>query len=332
MQNLIRQLAADMVASRYAIVLTGAGVSTESGVPDFRGPKGIWTTNPQAEAQAYQRYERFLNDPKAYWEEMLGTVGTSSNFYQEMRKVEPNPGHYAIARLEHLGIVKQTITQNIDGLHEKAGTRNVMHYHGTVEKLRCLSCGSRFSVDDYSLEKLPPLCRCGRPLKYDVVHFKEPIPSDIMDAAESEAMKCDLMLICGTSAVVYPFAALPAIARNRGRSGVRIIEVNAEPTPLTHQGISDYLIQGKTGEVLPLVVDEVGRLMGWGRPNTQACTGLSPCPQFSESHRPDTAAEKRSSTLAANHPKAPGFGVSASPSSCLIGARASVRFRCPSGG
>jgi NAD-dependent deacetylase len=147
----------------------------------------------------------------------------------------------------------------VDGLHEKAGTRNVMHYHGTVEKLRCLSCGSRFGIDEVSLERLPPLCRCGRPLKYDVVHFKEPIPSDIMDAAEEEAMKCDLMLICGTSAVVYPFAALPSMARSRGRdrSGVKIIEINAEPTPLTHQGISDYLILGNTGDILPLVVDEV---------------------------------------------------------------------------
>jgi len=261
--DLVKQAAKDLVASSHAIVLTGAGISTESGVPDFRGPKGIWTTNPQAEAQAYQRYERFLNDPLAYWQEMLGTVGSGSDFYRQMRRVRPNPGHHAIARLEQLGIVKSVITQNVDGLHEKAGTRNVMHYHGTVEKLRCLSCGSRSGVDEYSLEKLPPLCRCGRPLKYDVVHFQEPIPSDIMDAAESEAMKCDLMLVCGTSAVVYPFAALPAMARSRGRggSGVKIIEVNAEPTPLTHQGVSDYLIQGKTGEILPPVVDEVNKIL-----------------------------------------------------------------------
>jgi NAD-dependent deacetylase len=261
--DLIRQAAGDLAASSYAIVLTGAGISTESGVADFRGPKGIWTTNKQAEAQAYQRYERFLNDPKAYWEEMLGTVGTGSDFYKQMREVEPNPGHRAIARLEQLGIVKWTITQNVDGLHEKAGSQRVMHYHGTVEKLRCLSCGSRFGIDGFSLEKLPPLCRCGRPLKYDVVHFQEPIPSDVMDAAEEEAMRCDLILICGTSAVVYPFAALPAMARSRGRgqSSVKIIEVNAEPTPLTHQGMSDYLIQGKTGEILPLVVDEVSRLL-----------------------------------------------------------------------
>ncbi|MBN2265123.1 MAG: NAD-dependent deacylase [Candidatus Aminicenantes bacterium] len=261
--HLIERTSADLAASSHAIVLTGAGMSTESGVADFRGPKGLWTTNPQAEAQAYQRYERFLSDPKAYWEELLGPAGGGGDFYRQMREAEPNPGHRAIARLERLGVVKWTITQNVDGLHEKAGTRRVMHYHGTVEKLRCLSCGSRFDVDAYSLDELPPLCRCGRPLKYDVVHFQEPIPSDIMDAAEREAMTCDLMLICGTSAVVYPFAALPVMARNRGRggAGVKIIEVNAEPTPLTRQGVSDLLIRGKTGEILPRIADEVAKLV-----------------------------------------------------------------------
>ncbi len=263
MDELIRQAARDLAASSHAIVLTGAGVSTESGVADFRGPKGIWTTNPRAEAQAYQRYDTFLSDPVAYWKEMLGTVGSGSDFYAQMRQVAPNPGHHAIARLEQLGIVKCTITQNVDGLHEKAGTRRVLHYHGTVEKLRCLSCGSRFALEKYSLEELPPLCTCGRPLKYDVVHFGEPIPSDVMDASESEAMECDVMLICGTSAVVYPFAALPAMARRRGpgRPAVKIIEVNAEPTPLTRQGISDCLLQGRTGEILPPLADEAARLL-----------------------------------------------------------------------
>ncbi len=263
MDELIKRAAGDLAASSYAIVLTGAGVSTESGVADFRGPQGLWTTNPQAEAQAHQRFQTFLADPAAYWQEMLGTVGSGSDFYSQMRQVAPNPGHHAIARLEQLGIVKCTITQNVDGLHEKAGTQKVIHYHGTVEKLRCLSCGARFAVNERSLDRLPPLCSCGCPLKYDVVHFREPIPPDIMDAAESEAMTCDVMLVCGTSAVVYPFAALPAMARNRGpgRPAVRIIEINAEPTPLTQQRISDYLIQGKTGEILPLLADETARLL-----------------------------------------------------------------------
>ncbi len=266
MQDVIEQAANDLAGSRYAIVLTGAGISTESGLADFRGPQGIWTRDKQAEARAYQRYEMFLNDPRAYWEEMLSTVGTQSDFYGQMRKAEPNPGHRALARLEQMGIVKWTVTQNVDGLHEKAGSQRVMHYHGTVDKLRCISCGLRFGIDEVSLEKLPPLCRCGRALKYDVVHFKEPIPSDIMEAAGEEASKCDLMLVCGTSAVVYPFAALPRIARmgGSGTSSVRIIEVNAEPTPLTHEGICDYLIEGKTGEILPAIAEAAAFLLSQG--------------------------------------------------------------------
>lgn len=243
--------------SKRAIALTGAGISTESGIPDFRGPKGIWTTNKEAEAQAYERYDLFLRDPKSYWEEMLGEKGTHGAFYSQLRKVEPNPGHYALAELERLGIVKCVITQNIDGLHRKAGSRNVIEYHGSVHKLRCPSCGSRCGFEEVSLERVPPYCECGGVMKYDVVHFKEPIPFDVMSEAEREATECDLMLICGTSAVVYPFASLPRAARLGRKTTARVIEINAEPTPLTREGISDYLIQGKTGEVLPQVVEAV---------------------------------------------------------------------------
>ncbi|RLC94464.1 MAG: hypothetical protein DRI39_02835 [Chloroflexi bacterium] len=263
MQDAIRQAAADLAHSSYAIALTGAGISTESGLADFRGPKGIWTTDKQAEAKAYQRYDMFLTDPRAYWEEMSGTVGTHGEFYKLLRQAQPNPGHLALARLEHMGIIKCTITQNVDGLHEKAGSKNVIHYHGTVDKLRCTACGLRYDVEKVSLDEIPPRCGCGRPLKYDVVHFKEPIPSDIMQAAEAEVMKCDVMLVCGTSAVVYPFATLPRLLRSRGpaRSSARIIEVNAEPTPLTHEAVSDYFIEGKTGEVLPAIAEAVAALI-----------------------------------------------------------------------
>ena len=255
MENLIERAANDLLHSKYAIALTGAGISTESGIPDFRGPKGIWTTDKEAEAKAYKRYELFLSDPKAYWEEILGFKGTYGRFYTEIRKAEPNPGHYALAELERLGIIKCVITQNIDGLHKKAGSRNIIEYHGSVNKLRCVSCGSRYEFDEVSLENLPPRCKCGGIMKYDVVHFKEPIPLDVVEKSGKEASECDLMLICGTSAVVYPFAGLPRMAKLR--PGVKIIEVNAEPTPLTYEGISDYLIQGKTGEILPRVVEEV---------------------------------------------------------------------------
>jgi NAD-dependent deacetylase len=267
MEDLVKRAAKDLAESKYAIALTGAGMSTESDIPDFRGPKGIWTTDKEAETKAYERYELFLNNPRAYWEEMLGFQGTYGSFYEQIRQAEPNPGHYALAELEALGILKCVITQNIDGLHKKAGSKKVLEYHGSTHTLRCISCGSRFSREEISLDELPPRCECGAALKYDVVHFKEPIPSDVMEESEKEASRCDLMLICGTSAVVYPFANLPRMARFHSgvtgldvighKANVKIIEVNADPTPLTREGVSDYLIQGKTGEILPRIVEQV---------------------------------------------------------------------------
>ncbi|HIE13454.1 MAG TPA: hypothetical protein EYP63_08535 [Desulfotomaculum sp.] len=266
MERLIEQAATDLTKSRYAVALTGAGISTESGIPDFRGPKGIWTTDREAEAKAYQRYELFLRDPKAYWEEMQGISGRHGEFYQRLREAQPNAGHYALAELEELGLLGAVLTQNIDGLHQKAGSSKVVEYHGSVHRLRCLSCGRRFVFKELSEENLPPLCKCGRALKYDVVHFKEPIPFDVMLRAQEEALKCDLMLICGTSAVVYPFAALPRQAKLH--SAVKIVEINAEPTPLTAEGVSDCLIQGRTGEILPRIVEQVRQMLA---KNTRNC-------------------------------------------------------------
>jgi NAD-dependent deacetylase len=268
MEDLIKRAVRDLAESKHAIALTGAGISTESNIPDFRGPKGIWTTDKEAEAKAYERYDLFLNNPKAYWEELVGLRGAYGAFHGQIREAKPNPGHCTLAELEALGILKCVITQNIDGLHRKAGSKKVLEYHGSVNAVRCISCGSRFAWEEVSLDELPPRCKCGAFLKDDVVHFKEPIPSDVMEESEKEALRCDLMLICGTSAVVYPFANLPRIARFHSRrftaglevvgyrTKVKIIEVNADPTPLTDEGISNYLIQGKTGEILPRIVEE----------------------------------------------------------------------------
>jgi NAD-dependent deacetylase len=273
---LIERAAKDLVKSRHAIALTGAGISTESGIPDFRGPNGIWTKNPEAERLAYQTYHTFLRDPGEYWEVRL----TQPYMLGALEEAEPNPGHYALAGLEKMGILKCVITQNIDGLHEKSGSQRILEYHGSVLKLRCPSCGSRFKREEYDLDRLlkeaqlPPLCsRCKAPIKSDVVHFNEPIPSDVAYESMDEAEMCDLMLICGTSAVVHPFASLPHVARQRGiqmkglnrssaeeTQSVIIIEINAEPTPLTTQRISDYLIQGKTAAILPRLADYVNML------------------------------------------------------------------------
>jgi len=257
MSELIKRAAEDLVKSKHAISLTGAGISTESGIPDFRGPSGIWTKDPDAERKAYERYDRFKRNPKEYWEERLSGPSLLGN----LEKVQPNAGHYALAELEEMGHLKSIITQNVDNLHKRAGSQNVLDYHGNVSKLRCFSCNARYDPKEFDIEalwranQLPPLCKaCGGILKGDVVHFNEPIPPDVANQSVKEAEKCDLMLICGTSAVVFPFANLPRIVRYRSQTV--IIEANAEPTPLTAEGISDYLIQGKTGQILPKIVEE----------------------------------------------------------------------------
>jgi NAD-dependent deacetylase len=270
LDSLIERAAADLLNSNHAIALTGAGMSTESGIPDFRGPDGIWTKNPEAERRAYETYHNFLRNPKGYWQDVL----SGRSILGDLMSARPNPGHEALVELEKLGRLKAVLTQNIDGLHVKAGSKRVLEYHGSVLKLRCPSCGTRYQRDEYDLQKLmiedklPPRCnKCSSPIKGDVVHFNEPIPTDVAEESLEEAWKCDLMLICGTSAVVYPFAQLPRIARQRrfeeGRRSdtpTTIIEVNAEPTPLTAEGISDYLIQGRTTEILPRLVEAVKKI------------------------------------------------------------------------
>lgn len=262
MEGLIKRAARHIVDSSYVIALTGAGISTESGIPDFRGPQGVWTKNPEAERRAYLGWQRFTQDPKAWWRERL-TAATGA--LGELGAREPNSGHYALLELEKMGILKCLITQNVDGLHEKAGIKSLLEYHGSFAKLRCIECNARFRRDEFDLEdmlrkdQLPPHCpHCGGIIKTDGVGFGEPIPSDVAQGSLEEAWKCDLMLIAGTSAVVYPFANLPRVARQKGVA--TIIEVNAEPTPLTHEGISDFIIQGQTGEVLPAIVEAAKRL------------------------------------------------------------------------
>jgi len=258
-EALIGEVAEVLVKSKYAIALTGAGVSTESGIPDFRGPSGIWTKDPEAERRAYEAYSLFLRDPKSFWEDLLSRPSALG----DLERAQPNPSHYALAELEEMGILKCVITQNVDGLHEKAGSKNVVEFHGSVFKLRCVDCGSRYPRSDFDLlsmkerKQLPPLCkRCGGVLKPDVVYFTEPIPQDVIARSLEEVRKCDVMLVCGTSLVVYPAAELPRLAK-RKMPPATVIEVNLEPTSATFDGTSDYFLQGKTGEILPKIVEAV---------------------------------------------------------------------------
>ncbi len=259
MERMIKEVARILVESRYAVALTGAGVSTESGIPDFRGPSGIWTKDPEAERRAYEVYERFLRDPVEYWKKIV----SGQSILGDIEKAQPNPSHYAMAEMERMGILKCIITQNVDNLHQKAGSRNVIDFHGNVFKLRCIKCGERYPRKEFDLVRIVsegkiPLCKkCHYPLKLDVVYFKEPIPRDVYLRSLEEVEKCDVMLVAGTSAVVYPAAELPRIAKYRSAI---VIEVNAEPTLLTEEGISDYFIQGMTGKILPKIVDEIRKL------------------------------------------------------------------------
>ena len=260
MEAFIAKAAEQLLKSRHAIALTGAGMSTESGIPDFRGPNGIWTKNPEAEKQAYESYYKFQKNPRQYWIERM----TGASLLGDLINASPNPGHFALAALEKTGILKCIVTQNIDNLHQKAGSRTVLDYYGNITLLRCFDCDARFDPAEYDLnrlfaeDRLPPYCRkCNGVLKSDVVHFNEAIPPDVARMSQEEVTKCDLMLICGTSAVVYPFAMLPRMAKQNRKT--TIIEINADPTPLTQEGISDYLIQGKTGTILPKIAEEVKR-------------------------------------------------------------------------
>ncbi|MFC2044721.1 NAD-dependent deacetylase [Chloroflexota bacterium] len=265
LKRLIKKAAQDLVKSKFAIALTGAGMSTESGIPDFKGPSGLWTKNPQAETieplKASQSYQALLADPQKWWQERL-THPSQSSIHRE--KAVPNQGHYALAEMEDMMVLLFVITSNVDGLHEKAGTQCVIEFHGSFLKLRCISCGTRFRREEFDLEKLiqkndlPPRCpTCQGIIKPDGVSFGEAIPADVQYKSTFFSNRCDVMLICRTTASVFPFAELPRIAKQRG---ARIIEVNTEPTRLTKEGISNYIIQGRTGEVLPQIVAEIKKL------------------------------------------------------------------------
>ena len=228
-QELIRRAAKDLVNSKHAIALTGAGISTESGVPDFRGPDGIWTKHPEMEERAFHAYSLFTKNPREYWEQTLN----SPPLLGDLSKITPNPGHFALAKLCNMGIVRCIITQNIDNLHELSGSDHVYDYHGNAFKLRCIRCGARYGLEEYDLNalniagKLPPHCKkCNGIVKEDIVQFGEPIPQDIAELSTVEALACDVMLVCGTSAVVYPFASLPTGRQTEnyrsGNGGYRI--------------------------------------------------------------------------------------------------------------
>jgi NAD-dependent deacetylase len=238
-----------LVASRYTIAMTGAGVSVESGIPPFRGPGGLWTKHGEPPMDAYQR---FLADPKSYWEQRLKAP---NEIVQALAQARPNMGHHAMVELEQSGVLRYLITQNIDNLHRAAGHQKVAEIHGNAQLLRCIGCSQRFAWNavPIALDALPPRCpTCGSIVKADTVHFGEPIPPDVLETCFRETRQADCMLVAGTSALVYPAASFPQLLKQRGG---HLIEVNLYDTPLTQ--LADYSLRGPFAEILPTLVEQV---------------------------------------------------------------------------
>jgi NAD-dependent deacetylase len=246
--SLIQRAAKDIIQSKKTVAFTGAGISVESGIPDFRGAQGLWE---RYDPEEYAHIDAFHADPGKVWS-ML------KEMFALIMAAKPNPAHLGLAELERMGLLSTVITQNVDGLHQAAGNRNVIEFHGNHNTLSCLRCAMKVNGDSLTLEDLPAVCpSCSSLLKPDVVFFGEPIPWRAQVLSASESQSCTAMLVIGTSAVVYPAATIPTTAKGKGAT---IIEINMEPTAMTDE-ISDYLIEGPAGEIIPAMVDEVKKLV-----------------------------------------------------------------------
>jgi NAD-dependent deacetylase len=227
---------------RHAAVLTGAGISHESGIPTFRGPGGFWRNFRPEELATPQA---FAKDPGLVWEWYDWRRGLIS-------QAKPNPGHEALAALEKLVPDFTLITQNVDGLHTQAGSMQVLEVHGSIWQVRCTACGSVKEDRRVPLPILPYCASCGGLLRPNVVWFGEGLAADVLEAVQRALKQTQVMLVVGTSAVVQPAASFALWARQRG---ARLAEINPEFTPLTSH--CDFVLTGKAGEVLPRLVAAV---------------------------------------------------------------------------
>ena len=234
----IEQVADIIKNAKKTIALTGAGISVESGIATFRGEGGLWEKyNPEE----YAHVESFLQNPEKSWI-MLREMG------EQIFQAKPNQAHLSLTELQKMNKLSTIITQNVDNLHQEAGSKNVIEFHGNYKKLVCLHCKSEFPFEKTRINSIPPppQCTCGATLKPNVVLFGETPPFHAMRISEEEAMYCDVLLLIGTSAVIYPAANIPFIASN---NDAIIIEINTEPSDLTSR-ITDYFLQGSAGDIL----------------------------------------------------------------------------------
>lgn len=245
-----------VVEAEQVAVLTGAGVSTASGIPDFRGPNGLWTREPEAERLS--SIDAYVSDPEVRREAWQRRAAIDPS------AIRPNPAHYALAELEQLGRLHMLVTQNVDGLHLDAGTspERLVEIHGTARAAACLSCGDRQPMEAV-LERVrageaDPRCDgCGGLVKSATISFGQALEPTELQRAHDAAVGCDLMITVGTSLVVYPVAMLPQTAQE---AGARLVVINAEETP--YDGRADAVVRGDAGEVLTAIVAGVRDRLG----------------------------------------------------------------------
>ncbi len=224
--------------SQYLVAFTGAGISAESGIPTFRGEGGIW-----------DRYDPIILDIE-YFKQNAAKAWPKIKemFYKTIDKAQPNPAHKILAQWEKRGLLKSTITQNIDNLHQKAGQKQVIEFHGNTRDLICLNCNKKWPVKKVDFNQNPVKCPvCGGILKPDFVFFGEPIPSQAYQDAVNATLQADLYILIGTTGIIMPASLLPYEAK---KNGAKILEINLEPSNYTNT-ITDIFLQGKAGQLLP---------------------------------------------------------------------------------
>lgn len=244
MQDLYRRAARDIAGARRIVALTGAGISVESGIPPFRGPGGIWE---RLDPMEYAHIDAFMRDPARVWRALIADMKAV------LDRARPNEAHNGLVHLERMGKLRTIITQNVDGLHQAAGSRDVIEFHGNFAWQRCLACGLRIATAAVDMTQMPPRCACGGILRPECVFFGEMIAPVNLSRSRAAAAQCDLMLVVGTSAMVQPAAFMPDIAR---QSGAKVIEINFEPTPLTHR-VAHYSLLGKAGTTFNAILEEL---------------------------------------------------------------------------
>lgn len=237
-----------IVNSKKTIALTGAGISVESGIPPFRGKGGVWE---KIDPMEYAHIESFNRDPVKVWNVLIKEMKTVID------QAQPNDAHLGLARLEAVGRMQTIITQNVDGLHQKAGNTDVIEFHGTFAWHQCVNCKKRIETVNIELVEIPPKCECGGIYRPEVVFFGEMIPHHHLIRSREIASQCDLMLVIGTSAVVQPAAFMPVIAKE---NGAKVIEINPESTPLTGH-VSDFIIKGDAGPIMSEIASQVEKLI-----------------------------------------------------------------------